>query len=192
MRTIILASESKRRKEIFGLIGIPFVVSAHKYDEDSSLQMPPSDLVQHLAYKKAHSLVDPFPSALIVGSDTLVANDGRVFPKPRSKDEAIEMLMSLSDTTHSIFTGYAVVDALSGKKNTGVRETKVTLRKVNENEARAYVNKEDVLGVAGAYDHEHLGAVFVSNLDGDYFSSIGLPLYDIALLLKTEYSVDIL
>lgn len=191
MRTIVLASESKRRKEILGLLGIPFVVSAHVYDEDNSLQMPPSDLVQHLAYEKAYSLVNSFPSAIIVGSDTLVVSDGLVLPKPKSKDEAIKMLMSLSDTTHSIFTGYAIVDALSGKKNAGARETQITFRKINEDEAKAYVDKEDVLGVAGAYDHEHLGAIFVSNLNGDYFSSIGLPLYDIALLLKNEYSIDV-
>ncbi len=191
MRTVVLASESKRRKEIFGLLGIPFVISAHAYDEDNGLQLSPSDLVQHLAYEKARSLVNSFPSAIIVGSDTLVVSDGLVLPKPKSKDEAVKMLMSLSDTTHSIFTGYAIVDVLSGKKNAGTRETRITFRKINEVEARAYIDKEDVLGVAGAYDHEHLGAVFVSKLDGDYFSSIGLPLYDIALLLKNEYLIDV-
>lgn len=191
MRTVVLASESKRRKEIFSLLGIPFLVSAHAYDEDNSLQMSPSDLVQHLAYEKARSLATSFPSAIIVGSDTLAVNNGLVLQKSQSKDEAVKMLVSLSDTRHSILTGYAVVDALFDKNSIGVRDTQITFRKINEDEARAYVDKEDVLGVAGAYDHEHFGAVFVSNLNGDYFSSIGLLLYDIALLLKNKYSIDV-
>ena len=57
------------------------------------------------------------------------------------------------------------------------RDTQITFRKINEDEARAYVDKEDVLGVAGAYDHEHFGAVFVSNLNGDYFSALSVSCY---------------
>ncbi len=190
MRSIVLASASKRKKEIFSLLGIPFVVSDHSYIEDNNLKMPASDLVKHLAYGKASSLVDSFKSAIIIGLDTLVANEGRVFPKPKSKDEAIEMLMSLSDTNHSILTGYSIIDTSSGKNSIGVRETLVTFRKITQDEAKSYVEKEDVFGIAGAYDHEHLGSVFVSNLNGDFFSSVGLPLYDIALLLKNEYSVS--
>lgn len=192
MRNIILASTSKRRKKIFSLLGIPFVVSAHNYDEDDNLKMSPSDLVKHLAFEKANSLVDSFKSAIIIGSDTLVVNKEVVLPKPKSKEEAVEMLMSLSDTTHSILTGYAIIDALSSKSSVGARETHVTFRKISRGEAISYVEKEDVLGIAGAYDHEHLGSVFVSNLNGDYFSSIGLPLYDIVLLLKNNYSIDVL
>ncbi|MDP3015033.1 MAG: Maf family nucleotide pyrophosphatase [bacterium] len=192
MRTIVLASTSKRRKEIFSLLGIPFVVSAPNYDEDNNLKMSPTNLVKRLSYEKANSLVDSFKSAIIIGSDTLVINKGAVLPKPKSEDEAVDMLMSLSDTTHSILTGYAIVDAISGKNSMGARETQVTFRKISRDEAKSYIKKEDVLDVAGAYDHEHLGSIFVINLNGDYFSSIGLPLYNIALLLKNNYSIDVL
>jgi len=192
MRNIVLASTSKRRKEIFGLLGIPFSISAHKYEEDNNLKMSPNDLVKNLAYGKANSLKDSFKDAIIIGSDTLVVNNGAILPKPESKEEAVKMLLSLSGTVHSILTGYAIVDASSGKKSVGVRETQVSFRKISQEEAESYVGKEDVLGIAGAYDHEHLGSIFVSNLNGDYFSSIGLPLYDIALLLKNDYAIDIL
>lgn len=192
MRTIILASTSKRRKNILDLLGIPFSVSAHNYEEENNLNMLPSDLVKHLAYEKANSLVNSFKDAIIIGSDTLVVNKGIVLPKPKSKKEAVDMLMFLSNTTHSILTGYAIVDVSSNKKSVGVRETRITFKKISKEEAKSYVEKEDVLGVAGAYDHEHLGSIFVSNLNGDYFSSIGFPLYDIALLLKNDYSIDVL
>ena len=192
MRNIVLASTSKRRKEIFGLLGVPFSISAHKYEEDNNLNMSPSDLVKHLALGKASSLADSFKDAIIIGSDTLVINRGIVLPKPKSKDEAVDMLMSLSETTHSILTGYAIIDASSKKESVGVSQTQITFRKITEEEAKSYVEKEDVLGIAGAYDHEHLGSIFVSNLKGDYFSSIGLPLYDIALLLKNKYAINVL
>ncbi len=192
MRTIILASTSKRRKNIFNLLGIPFSVSAPNYEEENNLNIPPSDLVKHLAYKKANSLVNSFKDAIIIGSDTLVVNKGIVLLKPKTKKEAMDMLMSLSGTTHSILTGYAIIDASSNKKSIGIRETQITFRKINKEEARLYVEKENILDIAGAYDHEHLGAIFVSNLNGDYFSSMGLPLYDIALQLRKDYSINIL
>lgn len=192
MRNIVLASTSKRRKEIFSLLGIPFSTSPHQYDEENALSLPPSDLIQYLALKKADSIADAFHDSIIIGSDTLVINSGIVLPKPQDKTEAVHMLMSLSDTIHSIFTGYAIIDTSNDNKYVGVREAKITFRKISQEEAELYVVKEDVLGVAGAYDHEHLGAIFVESLEGDYFSSIGLPLYDIALHLKQDFSIECL
>jgi len=192
MRNIVLASTSKRRERIFGLLNIPFSTAAPNYEEENDLDISPSDLVKRLAYGKANSLVDSLKDTIIIGSDTLVVSKDTILPKPKTKEEAISMLMSLSNSAHSILTGYAIIDTLSNKKSLGVKETEMTFRNINIEEAKSYVEKEDVLGIAGAYDHEHLGSVFVNNLNGDYFSSIGLPLYDIAFLLENEYSISIL
>ncbi len=190
MRTLVLASTSPRRKSILTNLDLPFVVASPKYHEDNSLQILPADLVQHLAVGKARSLMTDFPDAIIIGSDTLVEFKGKILPKPRSIKEAVDMLLSLSGTSHSILTGFALFDTKSGQVDSGTQKTVITFREIKLEEAQAYVKREDVLGVAGAYDHEHLGAVFVENLNGDFYGSVGFPLYKIAESLKNNFEMD--
>lgn len=192
MRTLVLASTSPRRKIIFAQLGIPFVAASPKYDEDNTLPVSLDELVQRLATGKARSLAENYSDAIIIGSDTLVELRGKILPKPNSIEDAVEMLLSLSGTFHSIITGYALFDTKSGKLDTGVQKTIITFRKIEPQEAWEYVRREDVLGVAGAYDHEHLGAVFVENLNGDFYSSIGFPLYKIAASLKDNFGLNFL
>lgn len=192
MRRIVLASTSKRRKEILSLLHIPFESVAHRYEEDNTLPLSPSELVKKLAFKKADSLVESYPDCIIIGSDTLVEHDGKILPKPKSKEEAVAMLLSLSGSTHAIHTGYSLIDTQSSKIDSGVRTTEVTFRKISKEEATHYVEREDVLGVAGAYDHEHLGGIFVENLNGEFYGSIGLPLFVIANSLKEHFGIDAL
>jgi septum formation protein len=148
--------------------------------------------VKKLAFEKAKSLTALYSDAIIIGSDTLVELEGKVLPKPKTKEEAINMLTSLSGTIHRIHTGFALIDAQTSKKDLGVQTSLITFRNITTEEAAHYVEREDVLGVAGAYDHEHLGGIFIENLNGEFYGSIGLPLFAIAKSLKEHFGIDVL
>ncbi len=192
MPQIILASTSPRRKEILSLLGLPFAIAKPLYEENNNLPLKHEELVKHLAFKKAESLISSFPDAIIIGSDTLVELYGKILSKPKTNEKAIEMFLSLSGTTHNILTGYALVDTSSLKKDIGVQKTIVTFKKITSDEAEAYVNRENVLDIAGAYNHERLGAVFVEKIEGDFYSSIGFPLSSIAKSLTDIFGFNIL
>jgi septum formation protein len=192
MPRIILASTSPRRTQIFSLLGLPFEAVPHHYEEDNDLPLKPEELVKHIAYEKARSLVHAYSDALIISSDTLVELQGKVFPKPKNREVALDMLMSFSGATHRILTGYTLINTASSKSFSDVQITNVTFKSITRAFAEAYVNREDALEFAGAYDHEHLGAILIDRLDGDFYGSIGLPLSAIANALKKEFEIDVL
>ncbi len=191
MPRIILASTSPRRKQIFSLLGLPFETVPHRYEEDNNLPLKPEELVKHIAYEKARSLARLYSDALIISSDTLVELQGKIFPKPKNREVALDMLMSLSGATHRILTGYSIFNTATSKSFSDVQITSITFKHITRAFAEAYVNREDVLECAGAYDHEHLGAILIDRLDGDFYGSIGLPLSAIASALNKEFEIDV-
>ncbi len=116
-------------------------------------------------------------SAIVIGSDTTVVLDGVVLNKPVDAEDAVRMLRTLSDRTHTVYTGLAVVDASTGTHIAVHRSTKVTFRPLDAVEINAYVASGSPLDKAGAYGiQDDFGAVFVRNVEGCYYTIVGLPL----------------
>ncbi|MEN9561617.1 MAG: Maf-like protein [Candidatus Parcubacteria bacterium] len=181
MRKIVLASASERRASILKLAGISFVVQESKYEEDLSLKLSPKKLAQHLALGKALAVASSHSDALIIGADTFIVFRKKIVGKPGTKQRVEEILMQMSGKSHTVLTGYALVDTKNGRTKTGVVETKVFFRKLSLREVTTYAQtgKPDPRYLAGGYAIQSEGARFVSGIEGDFYNVVGLPLAQI-------------
>lgn len=186
--SIVLASQSPRRKHLLETIGIQCSVQPSSIDEEAihQLHLAPADYVQHLALEKARNVAQlpANQNSVVLGADTTVVLDGVILNKPTSTQHAFEMLSALSGHTHSVFTGFALVHG--SKEFVGVQETKVRFRRLEESEILAYIATGSPMDKAGAYGiQEDLGAVFVEHIDGCYYTVVGLPLQSVYMALRT-------
>lgn len=183
---LVLASQSPRRQSLMHHVGFVFTSVVPSIDEDAvDTSMPPAEYVQELAWRKAQRGAEMVSGdAIIIGSDTTVVLDGMVLNKPADADDAITMLRRLSGKTHTVHTGLALVGKGSGlTSRRASRATNVTFRELSDEEIHAYVATGSPLDKAGAYGiQDDFGAVFVSRVEGCYYTIVGLPLE----LLYTE------
>lgn len=180
MTTIILASTSPRRKEIFEKLGIPFKTEASSYEEDMTLKLKPLDLAKHLSEGKAKDVAKKHADAIVIGADTFVAYEGKVLGKPSSQEEAKKMLRSYSGNCVSVITGFTIIDTSSGKSISEASEAKVYFKKLKEKDIEEYIASGEPLDKAGAFAVQELGAILIEKIEGDFFNVMGLPLSTIA------------
>ncbi len=190
-KKIILASASPRRKELLELIGLQFKVDLGDYKEDINLKLSPHELARALSLEKAKSVAGKYNNAIIIAADTFVIIRGQILGKPHTEEEAKRMLVLLDGATHSVITGFTILDTDTGKKISRSVETKVTFKKLTEKEIDAYVKTKEPLDKAGAYAIQGLGSILVKRIEGDYFNVIGLPLCPLVECLA-EFGIRIL
>ena len=194
-KRIILASGSPRRKELLLQIGIvPEIIVSHVEEKITSDE--PSVVVMSLAEQKAVDVAEDMPEgAVVLGSDTVVAADGKILGKPKSHEEAYEMIKRLAGRSHQVYTGVCIVKkGTAGEEDTVVSfydETDVNVSTMTEAEIREYADSEEPMDKAGAYGIQGYGSMFVSHLDGDYFCVMGLPVCTLAGMLRSA-GVEIL
>lgn len=191
MKHIVLASSSERKKRLFSLLNIPFTVSEHQFDETSVTESNPEKYVVEIAKGKVESIKKLYPDSIIIGLDTVVVHTGRILGKPKNKAEALNILLSLNGSVHQVMTGLCVYDTSSDKVISSAIITDMHFKKLSESDFIEYLNKENVLDIAGAYNHEELGCILLKKIDGDYYNSLGMPLSQIADVLK-EFGINIL
>ena len=186
---LVLASASPRRRELLGLLGLPFEVIAGRYDEariDPS-SLAPAEYVMRLASGKAAEVAERTDGeALIVGADTTVVLDGQVLNKPRDAADARRMLRELSGRTHEVYTGVCLVHG--GTSVTDFAQTAVVFDPVSDETIAAYVAGGEPLDKAGAYGIQGAALSFIPQINGDYFNVVGLPLGLLRGLLLPYYS----
>jgi septum formation protein len=181
---LLLASTSPRRRFLLREAGIAFdAVAPRDVAEDFPPDEAPEELVVRHARAKARSVAAASPSRLVLGADTVVALDGRVFGKPADEEKARLMLGQLAGRTHTVYTGLALVDGPSRREAAGVEATGVTMRPLEEDVIRHYVATGEPMDKAGAYAVQGRGALLVERVDGDYFNVVGLPLYRLSKML---------
>lgn len=174
MERLILASSSPRRKELLENIQLSFEVESSDVDESFSKGLPPAEVVKLLAERKAKAVAATNPTAYVLGADTIVVLEGFVLGKPKDAEEATVMLKQLSGKTHEVYTGVAIVspkDIISFYE-----KTTVTFWELTESEINMYVSSGEPLDKAGAYGIQQLGSFLVKEIQGDYFSVVGLPI----------------
>ncbi|MBI4844189.1 MAG: septum formation inhibitor Maf [Nitrospirae bacterium] len=184
MKKIILASSSPRRREILKNAGLKFKVDAGDYEEDLSLKLRPHELAKFLSREKAKAVAARHKDALIIAADTFILYKSKILGKPHTKAEAKKMLMMLNNKTHSVITGFTIIDTATGKIISKPVETKVTFNKLTGKEIGSYVETGEPLDKAGAYAIQGLGALLVKKIEGDYLNVIGMPLSALAGCLK--------
>jgi septum formation protein len=177
MKPLILASESPRRRKLLRQIGMKFRVIPSRTAEMISPTQTPGDNAKRIALEKATEVARRIRNGIVLGADTIVVLDHRVLGKPKSKDEAKRMLRSLSGREHSVFTGFALLDAQTGQHCTGVEETRVRFRVLEEQEIVSYVDSGSPMDKAGSYGiQDDYGAVFVEKINGCFYNVVGFPL----------------
>lgn len=181
---IILASTSPRRKELFGKLGLSFIIEEPDFEEDMTLKMPPLKLAKVLSYGKANAVARKHKSGIIIGADTFVMFRNHLLGKPKNELEAKEMLKKLSGQRVDILTGLTIINAASGKKVSTTDITKVYIKKLSESEINNYIASGEPMGKAGAFAIQGLGAVIIKKIEGDFMGAMGLPLFILAKELK--------
>jgi MAF protein len=176
VKAIILASASPRRRELLGLLGLPFAVHAVEVDETPRPGETPEVLVARLSATKAAAIARGLKDGLVIAADTVVALDGEALGKPRDAEHAVEMLRRLRDRVHSVHSGVTVVDAASGRATIRLSDTAVWMRNYSDAEIETYVAGGDPLDKAGAYAIQHADFRPVARIQGCFTGVVGLPL----------------
>lgn len=181
-KRIILASQSPRRSEILNLMGLPFTPQPSKFEEtlDKAKFPTPQAYVIANAHGKAADVASSHPDHnLIIGSDTVVVQDGKILEKPRSEGEAFTMLRSLSGREHTVYTGVSLI-AKGCEPRNFCESTKVWFMDMTDDMIAAYIKTGEPMDKAGAYGIQGKGGVFVRKIDGCFFAVMGLPMHAVA------------
>jgi septum formation protein len=168
----VLASASPQRRAILTDMGIPFDAWATDVEEDTD--GTPDEVVVRNALRKARAAQGRAgPDAIVLGADTEVFLDGRVFGKPGDEAEARAFLEALSGRTHEVFSGLALLQG--GSSKTGVERTAVTFHRLARDAIDRYLATGEWRGRAGAYAVQGEGEGLIASIEGDYWNVVGLP-----------------
>jgi len=173
---LVLASTSSRRVEILSAVAWPFEAMAAGVDETRLPSEAPVSYVTRLAKAKADAVAERLSAGLVLGADTTVVTSGELLGQPRDGEDARRMLRLLSGKWHEVLTGVALVRA--GHANNSVVDhetTRVRFGEMSEAEIDWYVATEEPMDKAGAYAVQGKAALFIEEIQGDYFNIVGLP-----------------
>lgn len=182
-KELILASTSKYRKELLSRLAYKFTTSAPLIDEESEKDpsLSPQKLCEHLAFLKAQSLKGP--GKVVIGSDQLVCFEGHILGKPHSEENAVKQLLSLQGKTHELITAVTVFDEDRFESFTDI--TLLSMKKLSEEQIRAYIQLDHPLDCAGAYKIELHGIKLFDQIQSQDFTAIqGLPLLQLHKILE--------
>lgn len=185
---IILASKSPRRKELLGMLDIPFEIKVKDgIDESYPSDMPALDVPEFLSRIKGEAYAEDIKTnEMVITADTIVILDGKIYGKPKDKSDAIDMLMQLQGRTHTVASGVCV--ATKQKIISFTTTTEVTFAPLTKEEATWYVEKYKPLDKAGAYGiQEWIGCAAVAEIDGSFYNVMGLPVHQLYKVLKDEF-----
>ena len=178
---LVLASQSPRRKELMGFFNMPFDVRVADIDETMDPGEDPRREVARVSRRKAEA-VSRQPGEVVIAADTIVVCDGVVLGKPRSEEEAVQMLCMLSGRTHEVMTGLTVL--ADGICKSGTEVTEVVFRDLDPQEIYDYVQTGEPMDKAGSYGIQGGAALFVEAVMGDYYNVVGLPVCRLGQILK--------
>ena len=180
-----LASKSPRRRELLRMLGLDFGILDLDIPEHPEPGEAPEDYVRRVAREKAGAgllKVVGQPTAVVLGSDTEVVLDGRIYGKPADVAEAEAMLRSLSGRSHQVMSAVSLVSA--GRELHAVATSEVVFAELDDALLQAYLASGDWDGKAGAYAIQGMAQSFISHLSGSQSCVMGLPLYETAALLR--------
>ena len=174
---LVLASQSPRRQEILRLTGIPFRVLKPKgVIENPLFGEKPHQLAARLALEKANAVAQLLPESLVLGADTVVACQGKIFGKPLDHREALNTINSLQARSHFVWTGVALVWRGKGISRTYLEKAEVYIRKLSPHELKDYLSTPEPYDKAGGYAIQGTAGKWIQKWEGDYFNVMGLPL----------------
>ncbi len=173
---LILASNSKTRKDIFDMIGWKYEVLTSQVEEKSS-STNPEQYVIDLSKDKANSVASQIQDkALIISADSIIYMDGKKFEKPKSKEEGFENIKKMSGKVNYAVTGVTIKDLYQNKEISFTDTTEVYFKNVSDKDISWYVENEKYLLNRAGYSIAGKTSIFVDKIIGDYYNILGMPI----------------
>jgi len=188
---IILASQSPRRRQLLGQMGLEdFTILVPQADESYDETASPQEIVSSICRKKAIAARElaQDSEAILITADTMVFLDGLRLGKPHSEEEAFAMLRALSGRAHHVCTGVTV--CRGERLDTRCETTEVVFRPLTYGEILSYIRSGEPMDKAGAYGIQGKAGLFVSGIVGDYFNVMGLPIHLLGQMLA-DFGVEL-
>lgn len=172
MNTIILASQSPRRKQLLEWAEIPFEIIVKETDEHFPPGISPEEVAVYIAHNKALAVQENAGEKTVLAADTIVVLDDHIIGKPVHREDAVSMLLALSGEKHRVVTGVVI----RRKEIAFADVTEVEFHPISEQEIEFYVDKYKPYDKAGAYAiQEWIGVVGIKSIHGDFYNVMGLP-----------------
>lgn len=183
MKKLVLGSQSPRRKEILGFFSLPFIQASPPFDEEAvPFNGDPEDYVCTLSKGKGAALLSQFPESVILTADTIVFREGKVYGKPKDKEEAHRHLSELSGKWHFVYTGVTV--QTRDKVISKAEMSRVLFNPLSPEQIDQYLDQIKWSDKAGGYAIQDSGGLIVQKIDGCYYNVKGLPINTVEHLLK--------
>jgi septum formation protein len=176
MRSVVLASASPRRRQLLAEYGCQFTVAPADIEEVTPRHLTPREVALWNARAKARHIAARLPHDIVIGVDTLVAFEGRIFGKPRDLDEAFAMVSALNGRSHEVYSGVCLLRAAAREEQNFCEVSRVHFRKLNAAQLRAYLARIAPLDKAGAYAAQDDRGEIIDRVEGSFTNVIGLPM----------------
>ena len=183
-KSLILVSQSPRRRELMELLRTPYKTASPKKKETLNLDLNIVDQIQELAKEKVLSVIHEHPESVLIGADTVIVLDDQILGKPQDETDAFNMLKKLSNRTHEVITGVYMAS-----KNHNVMfysSSKVTFYEMSDEDIQSYVDTREPMGKSGSYSIQGGASLFLKHIDGDHNAIMGLPIGTIYQHLMNE------
>lgn len=184
---IILASKSPRRKELLNLLQVEYEVMESKEEEILLPELTIEEQSKRLAYEKAKNVFNRTTGdRIVIGADTLVWKEGKIYGKPKNREEAVQMLQELKNSHHNIITGLCILMQKNGeyKQYVDIDKAEIYIGDMTEKEIENWLNTGHAMDKAGAYAIQQEFAIYVEKIIGNYSSCMGLPIHKVYEIMK--------
>ncbi|MBN2479314.1 MAG: septum formation protein Maf [Parachlamydiales bacterium] len=172
---LILASKSPRRKEILSYFSIPFKIHGSDFDEATiSKALPAKEYASLISLKKAEDISKIYKDDPVLGCDTIVSLNNKIFTKPQDEKDAKKILSELSNSWHSVYTALTLI--FNNQKHTVIEETKILFHPLSEDQIKKYHKSFYFSDKAAGYAIQKSGSVIIKNMQGCYYNVMGLPI----------------
>ena len=178
---IILASKSPRRKEILASAGYEFDVKVSNADENVSASSI-TEMSLMISKRKCDAVFEENKDCVVISADTIVVINDKVLEKPKSIDNCREMIKTLQDNVHEVYTSVIVKSV--DKEVSFLEKTKVFVGKMTDEEIEEYINTSEPYDKAGGYAIQGIFGKYIKKIEGDYYNVMGLPIYKLNKVLK--------
>lgn len=184
---IILASKSPRRRELLDLLKLKYEVIVSNTEEKIEEELSIEEMAKKLSHIKAKTVFDEtVGDRIVIGSDTMVVKDGKIYGKPKDKEDAYKILQELNGQKHQVITGLAILVERDNKfeEYLDYDITDVYFKNMDEKEIKDWIATGEAMDKAGAYAIQGSFSVFIEKINGNYASVMGLPVHKVYEILK--------
>ena len=172
---LILASNSRTRKQILDNVGLKYTVIPSNIEEHSE-ETDPKDYVMNLSKQKAEFIAKDLTEGVILSADSIIYIDGKKLEKPKTKEESKEMLKNLSGRINYAVTGVTIIDLYKNKKMTFNEVTEVFFDVLSDEEIEWYIENEEYIFERCGYSIAGKSSIYIPKINGDYYNILGMPI----------------